>query len=429
MTRIKQPTFTAWLIWSLAALFFLAEYFARVAPSVMLPHLMHTFQLHALGVGTLSAMFYYAYIPMQIPVGALVDSVSSRWLLSAMALLCGAATCLFCSTDQAVIAAIARFLVGFSAAFAFVGALKLAYTWFPARRFGFLAASTQALGMLGAAIGEGPVAALSHSLGWRTTTYIIGGFLCTLAIAMALIIRDRQDMSASSQRWHRAVLDSFAGIGQVLKHRMLWRNAILIGFLYAPTQAFAELWGPSFLLHVYHIPAITAASLSSLIFIGWAIGSPLAGMLSDRIQRRKPILWASIIASFCVMAAILYLPQLSTTTLATLLVTYGISNVGVAISYSVAAELSPAGLAGTGMGFTNMASISVGALLQPLLGYLLDFQHTQQHPLLSHITTQHTLIAHNLRNSMSLLLLCFVISLVACWGLCESYGMQKTHHN
>ncbi len=47
-----------------------------------------------------------------------------------------------------MIANIARFLMGFAAAFAFVGALKLARSWFAPARFGLLAGATQALGML-----------------------------------------------------------------------------------------------------------------------------------------------------------------------------------------------------------------------------------------------------------------------------------------
>ena len=62
-----------WVMWSVAALFFFAEYFARVDPSVLVPYLMKDFQVGALALGSLSAYFYYPYIIMQIPVGLLLD--------------------------------------------------------------------------------------------------------------------------------------------------------------------------------------------------------------------------------------------------------------------------------------------------------------------------------------------------------------------
>ena len=58
----KLKNFHAWIIWGLAALFFFAEYFARVAPSVMVDHLMRAFNTDAFHLGSLSAFFYYAYV-------------------------------------------------------------------------------------------------------------------------------------------------------------------------------------------------------------------------------------------------------------------------------------------------------------------------------------------------------------------------------
>ena len=54
------------------------------------------------------------------------------------------------------IAQVCRMLMGFGASFAFVGALKIASLWFPSK-FGFLSGATQAIGVLGAAFGVGPV--------------------------------------------------------------------------------------------------------------------------------------------------------------------------------------------------------------------------------------------------------------------------------
>jgi len=143
----------AWLIWGLAAGFFFIEYIARVAPSVMVPDLMSAFSVDATHLGTLSAFMLFAYVAMQIPVGTLVDRFGPHKLLTAMALLCGLACILFSNTHQIIFAELARLLTGISAAFAFVGALKLASTWFPSSRFGLLAGATQALGMLGAFVG------------------------------------------------------------------------------------------------------------------------------------------------------------------------------------------------------------------------------------------------------------------------------------
>src|SRR5688572_11451641 len=137
-----------WIVWGLAAAFFFSEYFARVAPGVMVPDLMRDFKVTALTLGSLSAFFYYAYVGMQVPVGILVDRFGPHRLLTVATVLCSAGCLLFASAQSVSLAEAGRFLMGFGASFAFVGTLKLAAVWFPASQFGLLAGLTQALGML-----------------------------------------------------------------------------------------------------------------------------------------------------------------------------------------------------------------------------------------------------------------------------------------
>ncbi len=303
--------------------------------------------------------------------------------------------------------------MGFCAAFAFVGALKLAKMWFPASRFGLLAGITQALGMLGAAVGEGPVSYLVQLTSWREAMYIIGGVLFVLGIGIALIVRDNKD----EVRVDINKTPMFKGVVEVLKLKATWVNAILIGFLYAPTAAFAELWGASYIHRVQNISMTLAASSISLIFIGWAIGSPIAGFISDKIKRRKPIVIVSCVMSFVFLFPILYVPNLSSTLIFVLLFCYGLSNIGVATCYAIASEVVPVHLSGTSMSIANMASVLIGALLQPLIGKLLDMHWDHKY-----VAGVPFYSASDYHMAVWILPLCFVVSLVAAIVIKESYA-------
>ncbi|HAG62043.1 MAG TPA: MFS transporter [Coxiellaceae bacterium] len=410
-----------WFMWILAASFFLAEYFARVAPSVMVNELMRDLHVKAFALGSLSAFFYYAYLLMQIPAGAMVDTLSTKKLLSTMAILCGLSCVGFSFSHNIIMADLNRVLMGFSAAFAFVGALKIANTWFPAYRFGLLAGATQALGMIGAALGEGPVASLVSDFGWRLTMLWIGLILLLIGMLMYFIIRDKPKSHSNLAATRRHLSHSLQGIRQVLTHRSTWVNGLFAGCLYAPTAAFAELWGPSYIHTVNGFSHIHAAEAISMIFIGWAVGSPIAGWISDRIQRRKPIMWVSACLSCLGMAGILFLPHLSYSMLMTLLFFYGFCNVAVATAYAVAAEMHPKPLAGTAMGFTNMASVIIGASFQPLIGRLLDL-HWQGNildgtPIYS---------AHNFQSAMLLLPVCGLLAIILCRFIPESFPTSSS---
>ena len=52
---------------------------------------------------------------------------------------------------------------------------------------------------------------------------------------------------------------------------------------------------------------------------------------------------------------------------------FGLTNSGVVIAYAVSTEINKRWVIGTAIAFTNMLSIFVGAALQPLVGYMVDY--------------------------------------------------------
>jgi sugar phosphate permease len=378
-SAITHRSFYPWLIWGLGAAFFLSEYFARIAPGIMVPELMGAFHVDATSLGSLSLIFYISYLGMQMPVGTLVDRFGPHRLLTITAALCAMGCFLFASADYLAFAKAGRFLMGFGAAFAFVGTLKLATIWFSPTRFGLLSGLTQALGMVGAAVAAGPLSTIVHAIGWRPTMWLIGIVLLLLAILIGLIVRDYPKDRVQEIAVHTEKnLRFWEAFKIVLRNPQSWLNAAYVGLVYAPTAAFAELWGVSYLNRVYDIDRTLAAAAVSCIFIGLAIGCPIAGWLSDRIRRRRPVMLVAAVMSLLFMSCALYIPNLSVPALFTLLFLYGLANGGFATSYAVAGEINPRRVAGTSMGFANMASVIIGACFQPIIGWFLDLQWNGQ---------------------------------------------------
>jgi len=356
----------------MGAMFFFCSYFARVSPSVMADVLMFDLNVTAAAIGSLSAFFLYPYVAMQVPAGLLVDRFGAkRILLIMMGLVCVGCVIFGLSNEIAPIK-FGRFCIGFGSAFAFVGTLKLASGWFDQSRLGLLVGMTQAMGMLGAALGGYPVAKLTQAFGWHTTLYIFAGMFALLALVIFVFAKERKkpdetlNVDTTSQMRH--IWDGFKF---VLENPQSWWNAAFAGFLYAPIAAFAELWGVSFLEHARGFTHTSAATANSLIFVGWGVGGPLIGMLSDKIRKRIPFMYFSAISGLILISLLLYV-DLPDPVIYILLFLFGLTNTGVAISYTLATEINPSHVAGTSFAFANMASVIVGMGLQPLIGTILD---------------------------------------------------------
>jgi len=101
-----SPTRTrATVAFALGCLGFAYAFVQRVAPSVMTGELMRDLGVGAAALGTLSAMYFYSYAVIQLPVGMLLDRFGPRKLLSAAMLVCAGASLAFASSDTLVTAA------------------------------------------------------------------------------------------------------------------------------------------------------------------------------------------------------------------------------------------------------------------------------------------------------------------------------------
>lgn len=404
----------AWLIWGLAAAFYFSDYLARVAPGVMHRFLQMDFGMNEAGFGILTASFYVPYIIMQIPVGLTVDRISIRWILTIMSLITAFGCCVFGLASGLTVASVGRMLIGFSAAFAFISALRLATSWFPPAMLGLLAGLTQALGMLGAAAGEAPVSFLVSAVGWRHSMLIIAFLFILLAALLYQYIQDNPSAKKSEVRYEKT-LSIFESLRTILSHRQTWLNALYTGFLFAPTAVIGEAIGPAYLQYGRGLSAHTAAFATGLIFIGWGIGGPLSGWISDKIGRRKPIMVLSAIFGIILTVIMVFYPSISTSSAYLLLFTYGLTNTGVAIGYAVSTEIHERNVVGTSIAFTNMASIFVGALMQPLVGRLVDLASG---PRGYHVET---LLQSDFQSGLRILPLCSLVALVLALTVKETY--------
>jgi MFS family permease len=357
------------VMWAIAASTFLYAFLQRVSPSVMVAELMAAFGVGGALLGNLSAFYLYAYAALQIPLGILFDRFGVRRLMSVSLALSAAGSLIFAAASSIELAYLGRMLIGAGVASTWVGGLTVAAQWLPAARFAMFAGLAQLLGMIGAIFGQAPLAALVVVAGWRGALVTMGALGAALAIAIWAIVRDRGRSPGPSPR----LAD---GIRSVIRVRDTWACAFFGFAMTGPMLSFAGLWAVPYLMTVYELPRTTAAALTSLIFAGWGVGAPAIGWFSDHIGRRKtPMLICAAIAG-ALLAIVILGPRLPLWLLGTILALHGLASSAMVLSFAMVKERNAAGASSAAMGVVNTFVVGSGALLQPLVGFLLDLGWT-----------------------------------------------------
>ncbi len=418
-----------WIICGLAAGFYCYEYLLRITPGLMVEHLQVAFSkngmpLDATQVGHLSAYYYYAYTPMQLPVGLMMDRYGPRNILTIAVLSCAIGTLIFASTHNPSIAAAGRFLIGFGSSFAFVGVLKLATTWLPADRFAFVSGLTTTLGMIGAMFGGTYLSALITDLGWRETLYYSSYVGFILFPIIWFIVRDAPSGETASVDPRTVKVLSYAQLFRdilfAMRNKQIWINGVIGCLIMAPTVVFAELWGVSYLKTVQSLTNEQSTRAVSLIFLGWAIGGPLVGFISDRMKKRKPLLWLGSFIVTILLFLVIFYPELTYLQVSVLLFAIGFFSSVEIICFAIGRENCQLRLAGTVVAITNFIVVC-GFFFQELVGVLLDRAWNSDRLM---IDAMKVYSADNYRAAMFILPILTLVAFFLCFLLKETNCQQ-----
>jgi MFS family permease len=370
-SKLLSSPLYAWCIWLLSSTFMFYKYAIEVSPSVMTSHLMRSFNIDATALGNLAACYFYSYLIMQIPAGLLIDRFGPRRVTTLAIALCASGALLFAKADTLLMASIGRFLAGTGAAFAALNCLKIIALWFPSNRFAFMAGLMMTLGMLGAVGGQSPLSAFVDALGWRGAMQVIAAAGLVLALLFWLLVRDRpQEILKLPTDAPKEKL--FSSLRQIFKNRQSWWLSIYSGLAFAPVSVFGGLWGVPFIAQAFSMSSTMASHKVSLIFIGFAVGAPIIGWLSDWLGYRcKVMLWGTVVALIS-LSLVLYAPGLSPWMLSVLMFTFGAAISCFLLCFTLIQEIHPPVLAATAVGFMNAFDALFGALSDPLTGKFLD---------------------------------------------------------
>lgn len=356
-TIFQDRTFI--IAWIFGLFFYFLEYVVRSAPAVMISQLTDLFKIKALGVSAILGTYYYTYSVTSLVAGASLDRFGARnpIAIGTAVLFLG---CFAFAVPSVAMGNTGRLLQGAGSAFAFTGCVYLATHGFSSRFLATAIGITQCIGMLGGSAGQFVTGPLLKSGLNVTTFWITIGIACGV-VSFLLFISTPKEVKTIPDKRISAILVPYR---IVFSNLQSYLSGMISGLLFAPTTIFAMTWGVTFLQHDRILSYESAVVTCSMVPLGWVIGAPLLGWISDVIGRRKPVLSVGILVMMACLTQLAYLPNLLPAVITMLL--FGIASGVAMIPYSIIKEANPDLVKGSATGGINFLTFGVTAILGPV---------------------------------------------------------------
>jgi len=374
---VSPPLRMSFIVWGLAAAFYLFGFFQRVTPGVLTEELSSTFNLSRAALGNLSAFYFYFYAAMQIPVGLLVDRIGPRKILTAGCILGGLGALMFGFAPTLGWAAVGRGLVGGAVAVAWVSMLMLVAQWFSPSRFASMSGLSLAVGTMGAVLAGVPLRALSDLFGWRVVMGGSGVVALLLGLLIWVYVRDMPTQRnyknhVAKRPDHEVTLPLLTALVHALRFPAVWLIFWIPSGVCGAILTFTGLWGVPYLTTWHGLSVKEASLIVTGMLVAFAAGSLFFGALSDKLKQRKLpyLLGAALsISGFLVLGL---QPKLPLLLVSLLLWATEFGGGSMVLSFGYVKESVPHHLGATAVGIVNLG-VMVGPLVQqPVLGLIFD---------------------------------------------------------
>lgn len=359
-----------WLVLTLAWCAYIMSLFHRMAFVPLIPVLIDELNMTYTLSGFIMGVAFIPYAILQIPAGYAADKWPPRKLIFASLLALSIAVLFFTSIRNSTDALVTRILIGVVAAFCYIPAMKLLVEWFPENERG------TAIGFYGTAAGGAPTLALitvpplTVLFGWRLGLIITAIPTVLIAVLCFLLLRDSNENELSRKKMVGVKLSGEKFAEAALSSANLWLF-VLVSF--SAGLAFQGLasWIPEYLVKEFNFSVVEAGGMGAVNSVGFIVGAPIIGRLSDKSRRRKIIVIAGLLVSTLCLFSLSIVRNLILVSIMFLFIGFVQGATGITIT-TMASKLFPADIIGKAVGFINTAAMLTIATAPMITGYVLE---------------------------------------------------------
>lgn len=351
----------AWWVWILAVTFVVFLFSFQTGYSIVNPSVQKDTGITIAQVGTIAAVYTWAFAICQFFGGALLDRLGARKVLPISIALVTIGIFLFANANSYGMLLLSQVIVAMGSCTGFVGAGYIGGQWFGMAKFSFMFGLVQVVAALTSAFSVNLIGLALDGMTWRVLFNWTAAFGVVLFVLGLMYIRNPAPVEShpGSGNFFVAVIKSMT---EVAKIPHVWIASIGGALSFGVMLSLGVVWAPK-LLMVHGLPERAAGLGASLLWLGLAAGSAVVPLWSDMIRRRKlPIILGAAVQLAAVLG-LFYIADLGTALAMILCFVFGFANSAHMLAFSTAADVVEPRQIGTSAAIVNGLMFILGGIL------------------------------------------------------------------
>lgn len=388
---LRPPTSKRWKATWLCFGAIAINYIDRVNLSVATPTLMQEFSLSSTQMGALMSAFFWPYMLLMMPVGALTNRFGSKVIMGLACLLWGLSTMGTAMVTGFASFFLIRVLLGATESPGYPAAARAVSVWFPKKERTRATSIFNSGCALGSAVAPPIVVWILATWGWKTSFVVTGGFAVIYAFVWWIFYHepDRHPTVSKEELAYIRQDEAITETGAVVAVKPIpvlqfftYKKTILtfLGFF-----GFSYFWGvfttwiPAYLVHAKGFDMKTmgyATMLPYLLGVAAMLGS---GWIADKLMQQginlNSVRRGSMAVCLLGAAGMMYLAVIAssqTVTIITLTLSAGLFLAGGASAWSIPNDIAPYGQGGAMAGAMSTVGQLAGLAAPMLTGFIID---------------------------------------------------------
>jgi len=352
----------AWWVWILAVTFVVYLFSFQTGYSIVNPNVQKDVGLTIAQVGTIAAVYTWAFAIAQFFGGALLDKLGARAILPISIALVTLGIFVFANAHSYGMLLLSQVIIALGSCTGFVGAGYIGGQWFGMAKFSFMFGLVQVFAALTSAFSVNLIGLALGAMTWRSlfnATAIFGIVLFVLGLMYLKNPQPVPKMQESLGTFFANVLKGMAGVAKI---GHVWIASLQGACSFGAMLALGVVWMPK-LLQVHGISEGRSHLGASLLWLGLAAGSAVIPHWSDKIRSRKKPLILGAIVQLVALLALVYMPTISTGIAFVCCFVFGFANAAHMLAFSTAADVVQPNQIGTSAAIVNGIMFILGGVL------------------------------------------------------------------